>query len=362
MSSDLLRDTARAFLKAEAVPHLERWEAQHHVDRDFWRKAGEVGLLCCSIPEEYGGGGGTFADDLAVLQEQARIGDSGWGNAVHSGIVAHYILAYGTEEQKRRWLPPMATGEVVGAVAMTEPEAGSDLRGIRTKAVRDGDDYVVTGSKTFISNGGCADLVIVVAQTGNGISLIVVEHGFRRGRVLDKIGMPAADTSELFFDEVRVPAANLLGVEGRGLGHLMQQLPQERLIIGVVAVTVAERALEETVAYVKERQAFGQSLMAMQNTRFELAECATLTRVGRVFADSCVELHLRGELDATTASMAKWWLTEVECQVVDRCLQLFGGYGYMREYPIARMYADARVQKIYGGANEVMKELIARSL
>ncbi|MFC8128265.1 acyl-CoA dehydrogenase family protein [Streptomyces sp. NPDC057302] len=354
---DLLRETTRKFLAAQVTP-----DADQLVDREVWRKAGELGLLCCSIPEEYGGGGADFDADLAVFEEQARAGDTGWGNFVHSGIVAHYLLAYGTEEQKQRWLPGLASGELVGAIAMTEPGAGSDLRGIRTKAVRDGDDFVLSGSKTFITNGGSADLVIVAARTGEGLSLIVVTEGIRRGRVLDKLGMHAADTSELFFDDVRVPTANLLGAEGRGLSQLMRQLAQERLIIGVMAVTVAERAVAETVAHVKERRAFGEPLIKLQNTRFELAECATLARVGRVFADSCVERHLRGELDAATASMAKWYLTDVQCQVIDRCLQLFGGYGYMREYPIARMYADARAQKIYGGANEVMKELIARSL
>ncbi|GAA5078892.1 acyl-CoA dehydrogenase [Thermocatellispora tengchongensis] len=367
----LLAETARRFFAAEAAPRRAEWEERRGVDRAFWRKAGELGLLCAGVPEEYGGGGGTVAHDLAVLREQAAALEYGFGNPVHSGIVAHYLAEYGTEEQKRRWLPPMASGEVVAAIAMTEPGTGSDLQSIATRAVRDGGEYVITGAKTFITNGGSCDMALVAASTdparrARGLSLFLVDAsapGFRRGRVLDKIGQHTADTAELFFDEVRVPAGALLGgAEGQGFVQLMRQLPQERLIIGVIAVAAAEQALAHTVRYVKERRAFGEPLFAMQNTRFELAECATLAHAGRVFADSCVERHLRGELDAATASMAKWWLTEVQCQVIDRCLQLFGGYGYMREYPIARMYADARAQKIYGGANEVMKELIARSL
>ncbi len=335
-------------------------------------KAGELGLLCCSIPEQYGGGGGTFAHDLAVLEAQARALDSGFGNSVHSGIVAHYILAYGTEEQRRRWLPEMASGEAIAAVAMTEPGAGSDLKNIKTTAIREGDHYVVNGSKTFISNGSMADLIVVVAKTdpaagAKGVSLIVVETadspGFTRGRVLDKVGQHGADTSELSFTDVRVPVTNLLGgEEGRGFGQLMTQLAQERLIIGVTAVAAIEAAVAETVAYTKSRNAFGQTIFEFQNTKFVLAECQTVAHAARVFIDSCIERHLRGELDTTTAAMAKWWLTEQQCQVIDRCVQLFGGYGYMREYPIARMYEDARVQKIYGGSNEIMKDLIARSL
>ncbi|GAA2902655.1 acyl-CoA dehydrogenase family protein [Streptosporangium fragile] len=367
----LLGETARRFFTAEAVPRQPEWEARRCVDRGFWREAGEVGLLCAGVPDAYGGGGGTFAHDLVILQEQARALEQGFGNPVHSGIVAHYLASFGTEEQKRRWLPGMASGEVVAAIAMSEPGAGSDLQSITTRAVRDGDEYVINGAKTFITNGGSCDLVVVVASTdpprrAHGISLFLVDAntpGFRRGRILDKIGQHSADTAELFFDEVRVPASALLGgVEGQGFVQLMRQLPQERLIIGVIAVTAAEQALEHTVRYTKERRVFGEPLFDKQNTRFELAECATLAHAGRVFVDSCVERHLRGELDSATASMAKWWLSEVQCQVVDRCLQLFGGYGYMREFPIARMYADARAQKIYGGANEVMKELIARSL
>jgi acyl-CoA dehydrogenase len=369
---DLLRQLARTFLEKEATPNQERWAAQKHVDREFWNKAGEVGLLCLSIPEEYGGGGGTFAHEAVLLEEQARAGDSSWGNSVHSGIVAHYLLAYGSEEQKQRWLPQLASGRMVGAIAMSEPGAGSDLQGVKTKAIREGDHYVVNGSKTFITNGSQADLVIVVAKTdpaerAAGISLIVVETaeapGFRRGRVLDKVGLKGQDTAELFFDDVRVPVGNLLGpVEGQGFIQLMQQLPQERLIIAVASVAGIEAAVDLTLEYVKERTAFGRELIKFQNTKFTLAECATEAAVTRAFVDDCVGQHLAGELDVPTAAMAKWWSTERLCRVVDECVQLFGGYGYMTEYPIARAWADARVQKIYGGTNEIMKEIIARSL
>jgi acyl-CoA dehydrogenase len=367
-----LSAVADKFVATELIAKRDRWESQQYVDRDVWRRAGEIGLLCCSIPEQYGGGGGTFAHDLTVFESQARAGDHAWGNGVHSGIVAHYLLAYGTEEQRRRWLPRLATGELIAAVAMTEPGAGSDLKNVSTRARRDGGEYVIDGAKTFITNGHTAGLIVVVAKTdpgagAKGISLLVVETGdcpgFVRGRILDKVGQHGADTSELFFDGVRVPAANLLGeAEGRGFAQLMTQLAQERLIIGVSAVAGMEAAVEQTVDYVHQRQAFGQTLFDFQNTKFTLAECATTAHVGRVFVDSCVQRHLDGELDATTAAMAKWWLTEQQVTVVDRCLQLYGGYGYMREYPIARMYADARVQKIYGGANEIMKDLVARSL
>ena len=369
---DQLRELARTFFAKELAPHQERFAAQKHVDRDLWHRAGEVGLLCLSIPEEYGGGGGTFAHEAVLLEEQARIGDSSWGNSVHSGIVAHYLLAYGDEQQKQRWLPKLASGEHVGAIAMSEPGAGSDLQGIKTRAVRDGDDYVINGSKTFITNGSQADLVIVVAKTdpaqgAAGTSLIVVETadtpGYRCGRVLDKIGLKGQDTAELFFDDVRVPAGNLLGgQEGQGFVQLMQQLPQERLIIAVASVAGLEAAVDLTLDYVKQRSAFGRELIKFQNTRFTLAECATEAAVSRAFVDRCVEDHLRGELDIPTAAMAKWWASDRLCRVVDECVQLFGGYGYMTEYPIARAWADARVQRIYGGTNEIMKEIIARSL
>lgn len=366
-----LKDMSTKFFEAELLPNEERFADQKSVDRDVWNKAGNLGLLCASIPEEYGGGGGTYAHDFAIFDAQYRLGDTSFGNMVHSGIVAHYILAYGSEGQKQRWLPKMASGEIVGAIAMSEPGAGSDLKMLRTNAVRDGDEYVINGAKTFISNGKHADLVIVAAKTdlsagAKGISLIVVEtadvDGYRVGRVLDKIGMKGQDTAELFFEDVRVPAENLLGDEGAGFGYLMKQLPHERLVIGVCAAAATEAAVAITVQYTKDRSAFGGPLFDMQNTRFQLAECATLARVSRVFVDNCIERHLRGELDSTTASMAKAYTTEVQGQVVDKCLQLFGGYGYMAEYQIARMYADARVQRIYGGSNEVMKDLIARSL
>ncbi|MEU5562600.1 acyl-CoA dehydrogenase family protein [Micromonospora musae] len=370
---DDLADLARAFFTREVLPHTDRLVAQGHPDREHYRRAGELGLLGPSVPEQYGGGGGDFTHEAVLLQEQTYAGESSLGLAVHSGIVTGYLVAYGSEEQKRRWLPGLCSGELVGAIAMTEPDGGSDLQAMRTRAVRDGDDYLVTGAKTFISNGGLADLVIVAAKTAPeqraaGISLLVCEvggdpEGFRRGRLLTKIGLHANDTAELFFDGLRVPAANLLGdAEGLGFVQLMQQLPQERLVIGVGAVAAMERAVELTVAYAKERTAFGKPLLGHQNTRMVLAECATRTRASRVFLDDCIVRHGRGELDVPTAAMAKYWLTDGQCEVVDRCLQLFGGYGYTTEYPIARMYADARAQKIYGGTNEIMKELIARAL
>jgi acyl-CoA dehydrogenase len=366
-----LKEMATKFFETQALPHRERWEQQKRVDREFWLAAGRLGLLCASVPEQYGGGGGTLAHDLAIFEAQARCGETGFGNQVHSGLVAHYLLAYGSEEQKRRWLPKMASGECIGALAMSEPRGGSDLKALRTSAIRHGDHYWVNGSKTFISNGVNADLIVLVVKTdpsagSKGISLLVLEtagaEGFRVGRVLDKLGMKAQDTAELFFDDVRVPVGNLLGEEGAGYGYAMKQLAHERLIIAITGVAVLERAVEDTVAYTKERHAFGAPLFAMQHTRFELAECATIARVARVFVDDCIAKHLRGELDAATASMAKAWVTDMQCVVVDRCLQLFGGYGYMLEYPIARMYADSRAQRIYAGANEVMKELVARSL
>ncbi|XVV17296.1 acyl-CoA dehydrogenase family protein [Actinoplanes sp. CA-131856] len=369
---DDLAELARAFFTKEVVPHAARLEAQGHPDREHYRQAGALGLLGLSVPEEYGGGGGDFTHEAVLLTEQTFSGEGSLGLAVHSGIVTGYITAYGTEEQKQRWLPGLCDGSLVGAIGMTEPDGGSDLQAIRTRAIRDGDDYVVTGSKTFITNGGLADLLILAVKTdttqgASGISLIVCElagdpPGFRRGRLLDKIGLHANDTAELFFDDFRVPTANLLGTEGGGFFQMMAQLPQERLVIGVGAVAVMQRAVELATAYAKERQAFGKPLIGHQNTRMVLAECATQTRVARVFLDDCIERHVRGELDVATAAMSKYWLTDGQCEVVDRCLQIFGGYGYTTEYPIARMYADARVQKIYGGTNEIMKELIARVL
>ncbi len=368
---DAFRDLARSFCEKELSPHSERWIEQKHVDREMWNKAGEVGLLCLSIPEEYGGGGGTFAHEVVLIEEQARSGDSGWGVSLHNGIVAHYVLAYGTEEQKHAWLPKLASGEWVGAIAMTEPGTGSDLQNVKTKAIRDGDEYVVNGSKTFITNGGQCDVVIVVAKTdptkgAEGTSLIVVEAeraGFRRGRLLDKLGLKAQDTAELFFDDVRVPASNLLGsTEGQGFVQLMQQLPQERLIIGISSVMAFELALRETLRYTKDREAFGRPVFNFQNTKFTLAEVATEARIARLFLDDCIVKHLKGELDIPTVAMLKWWTSDRAMKAVDQCLQLFGGYGYMSEYPISRIFADQRVQMIYGGTNEIMKEIIARTL
>ncbi|WP_260189426.1 acyl-CoA dehydrogenase family protein [Actinophytocola gossypii] len=374
LTDDLVpvRELARTFCEKELAPNLDRWRQQHHVDRELWTKAGEVGLLCLSIPEEYGGGGGSYAHDVVLLEEQTRVGDNAGNIAVHNVVAAHYLLAHGTQEQKTAWLPRMASGEVVAAIAMTEPGTGSDLRAVRTRAVRDGDEYVINGAKTFISNGALADLVIVVARTGAGtggsenISLVLVEAeraGFRRGRVLDKIGQNAQDTSELAFEDVRVPVTNLLGTtEGQGFQQLMRQLPRERLTIAVTAAVAIETALEHTVRYTRSRSAFGRPVFDFQNTRFRLAEVATVARVVRTFVDDCVDRHLRGELDAPTAAMAKWWTTDRAMDAIDECLQLHGGYGYMTEYPIARLWADQRVQKIYGGTNEIMKEVISRVL
>lgn len=368
---DDVRTLARTFFAKESVPHQERWAEQHQVDRSYWNAAGAAGLLCIGLPQEYGGGGGTFAYEAVVMEEQSAAGDDAFGYSVHSTIVAPYIANYGTEQQKRRWLPRLASGEYVGAIAMTEPGAGSDLQALRTSARFEGDHYVVNGSKTFITNGSHADLVIVVVRTGGdggaGLSLLVVEteglDGFERGRVLAKVGMPGQDTRELFFADMHVPQENLLGgEEGQAFAQLMEQLPQERLIIAVSAAKGMEVAVEQTVAYAKERQAFGRDLMKFQNTRFVLAECATEARAVRTLVDHCIQQHLDGRLDAATASMAKWYSTQKQCEVIDRCVQVFGGYGYMLEYPIARAYAAARVQKIYGGTNEIMKELIARTL
>ncbi|WP_280467834.1 acyl-CoA dehydrogenase family protein [Nocardia cyriacigeorgica] len=368
---DALRELARAFFEKEVAPNVDKYIEQHHVDRDLWNKAGELGLLCLSIPEEYGGGGGTFAHEAVLIEEQARVVDTAWGQSLHNGIVAHYLLAYGTEEQKQQWLPRMASGEVVGAIAMTEPGTGSDLQNVKTKAIRDGDEYIVNGSKTFITNGAQADLIIVVVKTDTsqgaaGISLVLVEAdrpGFRRGRVLDKIGQKGQDTSELFFEDVRIPVNNLLGTaEGQGFIQLMQQLPQERLIIAVGSVAGMEVALEHTLRYTKEREAFGRSVFGFQNTKFKLAEVATEAKIARVFTDDCIAKHIAGELDIPTVAMAKWWTTERAMSVASECLQLHGGYGYMTEYPISRMWVDNRVQMIYAGTNEIMKEIIARSL
>ena len=368
----MFRDTARRFMDAEVKPNVERWDAQHQVDRDLWNKAGALGLLCASIPEEYGGGGGNFAFEKVLIEEQARAGCSAWGNSVHAGIVAHYILGYGREEQKKEWLPKMASGELVGAIAMTEPGTGSDLQAVRATAIADGDSYVINGQKVFITNGQQCGLIIVVAKTdptaqGKGVSLLVVEtdkvQGFRRGRNLEKIGMHGQDTSELFFENVRVPKANLLGkLEGQGFAQLMQQLPQERLIVAVAAVATIEIALDITTQYVRDRKAFGRPILDFQNTRFSLAEARTEAALGRVFVERCTELLLQKKLDPMTAAMAKYWTTDKQFEIADLCLQLHGGYGYMNEYPISRLWRDSRVQRIYGGTNEIRKELIGRFL
>jgi acyl-CoA dehydrogenase len=368
----MLYDMATRFLSEEIAPKYEAFEEAEIFDRESWRKAGENGLLCASMPEEYGGSGGSFAHESAIIEAISHVGVDGFGIALHNSIVAPYILHYGSEEQKRKWLPRMATGELIGAIAMTEPGAGSDLQGVKTRAEKDGNHYRISGSKTFITNGQLANLIIVVTKTdpakgAKGTSLIVVEtdevEGFQRGRNLDKIGLKSNDTSELFFNDVRVPTSNLLGHdEGQGFVQLMQQLPQERLQIGTTAISMIERALALTIDYVKERKAFGKSILEFQNTQFKLAELKTEATIGRVFYNNCVERHVNGGLDPVTASMAKYWLSDLQGKVVDECLQLHGGYGYMNEYPIARMYRDARVQRIYGGTNEIMKLLIARSL
>ncbi|MGW5375773.1 acyl-CoA dehydrogenase family protein [Nocardia sp. NPDC003999] len=368
----LLRAHAAEFFRKEATPNQERWAAQHQVDREFWTKAGAAGLLCLDLPEEYGGGGGNFGHEAIVQQELVYAHDTAFAFSVHSTIVAHYIATYATEEQKQRWLPKCASGDNVLAIAMTEPGTGSDLQSVRTTAVRDGDDYVVNGSKTFISNASHCDLLVIVVKTdpsqgAKGLSLLVAETqdlpGFERGRVLHKIGQHGQDTRELSFVDMRVPAANLLGeVEGQGFVQLMNQLQRERLIIGIAGVAMAEAAVAETIRYAKERHAFGQSVFNFQNTKFLLAECKTEVLAGKTLMDHCIQRHIDGTLDATTASMAKLWGTDKQCEIVDRCLQVFGGYGYIMEYPIAQMYAAARVQKIYGGTNEIMKELISRTL
>ena len=368
----LLEEQSRRFIAAEFVPHLEKWHEDHFYPREVWTKAGAAGLLCASMPEEYGGAGGSFAHEAVIDREYALAGFDTFGASLHSGIVAPYILRYGTEEQKRRWLPKLATGEMIGAIAMSEPGTGSDLQGVRTTAKRSGNGYVLNGSKTFITNGQHANLIIVVAKTdpkqgSKGVSLMVVEtadaSGFRRGRKLKKLGMDSADTSELFFEDVQLPAESLLGIEeGQGFYQLMKELPQERLIVSIHAVAMIERALGLTIDYVKQRQAFGKKIIDFQNTQFVLAECKSEATVAKVFLDHCIERHVKGELDTVTASMAKYWLTDLVGKIVDRCLQLFGGYGYMDEYPISRLYRDARVLRIYAGTNEIMKLLIARSL
>jgi acyl-CoA dehydrogenase len=370
---NLFDNSVREFFKREAPPEkIAKWRENGVVDREMWLKAGEAGLLCVAGPEEFGGMGGTFAHEAVIMYAMGEMGIDGFGLSLHNAIVAPYIWHYGSKEQKQRWLPRMASGELVGAIAMTEPGAGSDLQGVKTTAKKDGNHYVINGSKTFITNGQTANLIIVVAKTdpaqgARGTSLVIVEtdevEGFRRGRNLDKIGQEAQDTSELFFDNVRVPTENLLGPEeGQGFFQLMQQLASERLQIGIQGVAMMERALAQTIAYVKERKAFNKTIFDFQNTQFKLAECKTKATVAKAFCDTCTDMLLEGKLDPATASMAKYWVSDVQCEVIDECLQLHGGWGYMNEMEIARMYRDARVQRIYGGANEVMKLLIARTL
>jgi acyl-CoA dehydrogenase len=365
----MLQESARRYIADKWVPRAAEFREAGKLGPEVWRDAAANGLLCVSTPEAYGGGGGDFGHEAVILLEQARANVSGWGGGLHSGIVAPYILHHGTEEQKQRWLPKMATAEFITAIAMTEPGTGSDLQAVRTTAKRDGDEYVINGAKTFITNGQNANLIAVVCRTGDagakGISLVFVEAnqapGFRRGRHLDKVGLHAQDTSELFFDDVRVPAENLLGMkEGQGFFQLMQELPQERLIIAVSGIGAMERALEETLKYTKERKAFGKAVWDFQNTRFKLAEVQSTVLAARAFVDACMVAHLKGRLDPARAALAKSWVSEQQCKVMDECLQLFGGYGYMMEYPIAELFVDSRVQRIYGGTNEIMKELASR--
>ncbi|MDV2475798.1 acyl-CoA dehydrogenase family protein [Rhodococcus zopfii] len=368
---ELFRESYRKFLEQEVAPFHEQWEKDKIVDREVWKKAGAQGFLGMAVPEEYGGGGvDDFRYNVVLTEETTRGLYSGVGFMLHNDVVAPYLLNLANEEQKQRWLPGFCSGEIITAIAMTEPGTGSDLQGIKTRAVRDGDDWILNGSKTFITNGINADLVIVVACTdpekgAQGFSLLVVERGmagFERGRNLDKIGLDAQDTAELSFDNVRVPGANLLGEEGFGFIYLMQNLPQERLSIAVVAAAAMEQVLEDTLQYCRDRKAFGKSIGKFQNTRFELAELATETQIARVFVDKCIEQLNAGTLTVPEAAMAKYWTTDKQVELIDRCLQLHGGYGYMREYPVAKAYLDARVQKIYGGTNEIMKEVIGRSL
>ena len=370
---ELFRENVKRFIAAEVAPYYEQWEKDEIFPRELWNKLGEQGLLAVDIPEAYGGFGTNFLFSMVILEEfsRANCGSVGGPMAVHSDIVAHYILNNGSEEQKQRYLPAMVSGACVGAVAMTEPGAGSDLQGVRTTAKRDGDDYIINGSKTFITNGQHCDVVIVVARTNlevsgsKGTTLFLVDAntpGFQRGRNLEKMGLHASDTSELFFEDVRVPASAVLGELDQGFAVLMGELQRERLSLAVCAVAAAEGVLDETVEYVKERQAFGAPLATLQNTRFKLAEAATDIRIHRSFVNECKDLFLRGELDVATVSMAKVSTTEMQGRVADTCLQMHGGYGYMREYGVSRAFVDARVQRIYGGTSEIMKELIGRSL
>lgn len=368
---ELFRANARRFFREELEPNIEEWENASIVPREFWRSAGEKGLLCCGIPEEYGGPGADFKYNMISSEEIGyAIGGGSCGFALQSDITAYYILNHASEELKQKWLPPMVSGEVISSIAMTEPSTGSDLQAIRTTAIRDGDEYVINGQKTFITNGQHSDFVIVVCKTdptlgAKGISLVIVETGtpgYEKGRNLDKIGQKAADTSEMFFADVRVPVSNLIGEAGKGFGYLMSELPRERLTVAFRAWAEAQRAYEITVEYTKEREAFGKPLFAQQNTAFSLADVATELAVGWAYLDQCLGKIVDGTLTAQEGAMAKLWTTEKEGKIVDTCLQFFGGYGYMREYPISRMYTDARVRRIYGGSTEIMKLFIGRSL
>ncbi len=368
---EAFRATVRRFFAEEVLPHRERFEAQQHVDRDLWNKAGALGLLCPTMPEAYGGAGVDRLYSVILMEEQARAGDSGCGFSLHSDIVANYLNNFGNEAQKSTWLPRMASGEVISAIAMTEPGTGSDLQSIKTRAVRQGDHYRLSGSKIFITNGYLSDMVVVVARTGEGdkgaenISLFIVDAhspGFSKGKPLNKVGMKAQDTCELFFDEVVVPAENLLGAEGMGFIMLMKELAWERMMIAIMCTSGAEMAIAHTLDYVRQRQAFGKPIAAYQNTRFKLAELKSETQIGRVYVDRCIELVLQNQLPIDAAAAAKYWCSDLLCRVVDECVQLHGGYGYMLDYPIARAYTDMRANRIYGGTNEIMKELIARML
>lgn len=365
------RDTVRTFLEKEVVPHHEQWEKDGIVPREVWLRAGELGILGFMMPEEFGGGGvADFRYNVVLQEELTRVGASGVGFALHTDLVSAYLISYATEEQKQRWLPKFVTGEMITAIAMTEPGTGSDLQGIKTSAVREGDHYVVNGSKTFISNGINADFVIVACKTdpeagAMGVSLIVLERGmegFERGRNLDKMGLKAQDTAELFFDNVRVPVENLLGTEGHGFIQLMEKLPQERLTISVVAAAACRTMIDMTLEYVKSRKAFGKPIGSFQNTRFTLAELETEQRIAQVFVDRSVEALNEGTLSIDDAAAGKWWTTELQKKTADSCLQLHGGYGYMSEYPISKAYLDTRIQTIYGGTTEIMKEIIGRSM
>lgn len=364
------RDMVRKFLEKEAAPFHAQWEEEGQVSRELWLKAGENGLLCPTLPEQYGGPDADYLYSVIVMEEIYRAGLTGIGFGLHTDIVAVYIEHFGSEEMKQRILPKMVSGECIGAIAMTEPGAGSDLQGVKSTAIDKGDHYLLNGSKTFITNGQMADAIIVVAKTdpaqgAKGISLLLVERGmegFERGRNLHKVGMKAQDTSELFFTDVKVPKANLIGEAGKGFVYLMKELPQERLGIAINGIAMASAAVEQTIQYVKERKAFGKAVADFQNTQFKLAELHTKVEVGQAYVDRCLELHLKGQLDVPTAAAAKYFITDLQCEVIDECVQLFGGYGYMWEYPIARMYADARVQRIYGGTNEIMKTIVARAL